>query len=167
VVLIGLGVLLAVNLGGDPTHVSSALLNKQAPGFTLKTFDGKQVDLATLTANKQVVMVNFWNEWCDPCIAETPSLTALANAHKDDPGFVMVGVVHDPNSRGAAKAYATKNKMTYPLAFDPNDRTSLDYGVTGQPETFLINKAGIVQRWVSGPIDAQSIENSIEQMEAT
>ena len=60
----------------------------------------------------------------------------------------MVGIVHDPNSHGAATSYATKNKMAYPLAFDPGDRTSLNYGVTGQPETFLIDKAGIVDEWV-------------------
>jgi cytochrome c biogenesis protein CcmG/thiol:disulfide interchange protein DsbE len=165
VVIVGLGVLFAVNLGDDPTKVSNPTLHEPAPNFTLKTFDNKQVDLTKLQG--KVVMVNFWNEWCDPCKAETPSLVALAKAHKDDPGFQMVGIVHLANTQRDARAYAAQHKMDYPLAFDPGSRTSLDYGVTGQPETFIIDKAGIVNQWVSGPIDANRLERDIERLEAT
>ncbi len=165
VVLIALGVLLAVNLGGDPTVHTNPTVHQQAPEFRLTTFDGKSIDLASMKG--RVVLVNFWNEWCSPCIQETPSLVALEQAHQGDSQFTMVGIVHDPNSHGAATVYATKNHMTYPLAFDPSSRTSLDYGVTGQPESFLIDKAGIVADWVSGPIDPNALERRIEQLELT
>jgi peroxiredoxin len=160
-----LGVLLAVNLGGDPTKVSNPLVGKLAPDFKLTTFDGKSIDLDSLRG--RVVMVNFWNEWCDPCIQETPDLVTLANEHKTDPEFTLVGIVHLPNSHGAATTYASKSKMDYPLAFDPGSETSVDYGVTGQPETFLIDKAGIVHDWVSGPIDPTQMDSEITQLEDT
>jgi DsbE subfamily thiol:disulfide oxidoreductase len=165
VVVIALGVLLAVNLGGDPTKLTNATVGHQAPQFKLAAFDQTSIDLSSLRG--RVVLVNFWNEWCAPCIEEMPDLQRLAAAHANDPGFVLVGIVHDANSRGAARAYATKNKMTWPLAFDPDSRVALDYGVTGQPESFLVDKAGTVNRWVSGPIDYESMERSIATLEAT
>ena len=165
VVVVGVGVLLAVNLGGDPTKPFNATVGHLAPDFRLTAFDGKPIDLGQLRG--RVVLVNFWNDWCDPCQQETPSLVSLAKAHTGDAGFAMVGIVHDPQTCGAVKAYATKNHMTYPLAFDPGENTSLDYGVTGQPETFVIDKAGVVSYWFSGPIDANDIERRIEQLEAT
>jgi peroxiredoxin len=164
VVVVGLGVLLAVNLGNKP-GTSNPTVHQLAPEFKLTAFDGKPIDLASL--RNKVVFVNFWNEWCQPCQQETSSLVALAKAHAGDPNFVMIGIVHDPNSHGAATTYATKEHMTYPLAFDPGDRTSLNYGVTGQPETFLIDKAGIVDQWVSGPIDPNTMEAEIERLENT
>ncbi len=166
-IVIALGVLLAVNLGGDPTKTSNDLVGKPAPTFSLTAFDGSKIDLASLQG--RVVMVNFWNEWCAPCIEETPSLVALANAHKTDSGFTLVGIVHLGRSQSDARAYAAapSHKMQFPLAFDPGSHTSLDYGVTGQPETFLIDKAGVVSQWISGPIDAQRMERDIERLEAT
>jgi cytochrome c biogenesis protein CcmG/thiol:disulfide interchange protein DsbE len=165
VVVVGLGVLLAVNLGGDPTKVSNATVGHLAPDFRLTSFDHKSIDLSQLRG--RVVLVNFWNDWCQPCQQETPSLNALAKAHQNDPGFAIIGIVHDPQTHGAVTQYAKQHNMTYPLAFDPGERTSLDYGVTGQPETFLVDKAGVVNKWVSGPIDPNDIERQIEQLEAT
>jgi cytochrome c biogenesis protein CcmG/thiol:disulfide interchange protein DsbE len=164
-VAVALGILLAVNLGGDPTKPFNATVGHTAPDFRLTAFDRKPIHLASLRG--QVVLVNFWNDWCAPCQQETPDIVALANAHQDDPNFAMVGIVHDPESHGAVTAYAKKYRMTFPLAFDQGERTSLDYGVTGQPETFIIDKAGRVSYWFSGPIDVSDIEARIERLEAT
>ncbi len=165
IVAIGIGILFAVNLGGDPTKPSSALVHQPAPEFKLTAFDGTSIDLATFKG--KVVLVNFWNDWCAPCQQETPSMVALAKAHANDPEFVMVGIVHDPESHSAATEYARKSGMTYPLAFDPSDETGLNYGVTGQPETFLVNKAGIVADWISGPIDPNRMQAEILALEGT
>ncbi len=160
-VLIGFGIVLAVALGHDPTAQASPLVGKPAPEFSLTTFDGAQFRLADQRG--KVVIVNWWNEWCEPCIAEQPVLDALAHDISGDSQVEMLGIAHEERSKRAARDYAVAKKITYPLAFDPGGQVALDWGVTQQPETFVVDPQGVVVGWTAGPLDVRAAENAVEQ----
>ncbi len=162
-VIIGLGAVLAVALSRNDHVAKNPLPGHLAPTFALTDFNGTPLRLADFRG--KVVVLNYWNEWCEPCLAETPLLVGLAQAHQGDPDFAMIGVAHDERSKNAARDYSRASKMDYSLAFDPESRTALDYSVTGQPETFVIDKQGVVRSWISGPIDPQSLDAVVTKLE--
>ncbi len=163
VFVIGLGVLLGASLGHSKAGSVNALLGKAAPSFTVDKLGGGTTTLASLAG--KVVVVNFWNDWCIPCQQEASDLQALYDAHRGDPVFAYVGVVHDAHARGDIESYVRTQKVTWPVAFDPGEQMALHYGVTGQPETFVIDARGVVRNWISGPIDPNKVEASIEAYE--
>ncbi len=165
VFVVGFGVVLAVALGSKDDAGGGPRVGVPAPAFTLTDFDNNSLSLSDYRG--KVVLVNFWNEWCDPCIEETPSLVGLAKARLEDPGFAMIGVVHDPRTQDATRRYAKLNEMNYALGFDPGARIALNYSVTGQPETVVIDPNGIVVKWISGPIDVRAVDALVTQLEQT
>src|SRR5689334_25419365 len=104
----------------------AATITGPAPGFTLKSREGKTVSLADYKG--QVVMVNFWATWCGPCRQEMPHLEALYEKYKGL-GFTLVGVNVDDNSSGAAKWLKENGPVTFPIAFDPKSEVSKLYKV--------------------------------------
>jgi DsbE subfamily thiol:disulfide oxidoreductase len=109
----------------------------EAPDFTATTFDGEEVSLSELRG--QVVVVNFWASWCDPCRDETPLLEAAQDNLGDD--VVLVGV-NTGDTEGDARAFLDEFDVTYTVARDTNGSIAVDYGVTGMPETFVIDADG-------------------------
>jgi cytochrome c biogenesis protein CcmG/thiol:disulfide interchange protein DsbE len=163
VFVIALVIVLAASLGHSKTGSVNALVGKPAPAFTLDNRGGGKTTLASLGG--KVVVVNFWNDWCIPCQQESSDLQQLYDAHRNDPQFAYVGVVHDAHARADIESYVHAQKVTWPVAFDPGEEMALHYGVTGQPETFVIDSRGVVRQWVSGPIDPNKVEASIEAYE--
>lgn len=163
-VVLALSIVLAVSLGNDQTAVKSELLGKPAPSFSLVSFEGDTINLAALRG--KVVVINFWNDWCEPCIAETPDLIRLHNEYRDDPEVAMLGIVHDERKKADVISYRDAVGLEYPSMFDPDVLVASDYGVTGQPETFVIDRVGIVRAFVAGPVDAQQIVNVIDRLKA-
>jgi cytochrome c biogenesis protein CcmG/thiol:disulfide interchange protein DsbE len=165
VVVVAVVIVLAASLGKS-TSGANVLVGKAAPAFTLKSLHGgTQIRSATELPGK-VTVVNFWNDWCIPCQQEQPALAALNQRHAGDPKFAFLGVVHDERSMGAIEQYVKDNKIGYPLATDAGSRMALDYGVTGQPETFVIDGNGVVRNWISGPIDAQKLNTLVNELES-
>jgi cytochrome c biogenesis protein CcmG, thiol:disulfide interchange protein DsbE len=126
----------AVNSG------SNLLVGKTAPDFTLPAVNGgSQVHLASFKGKP--VVLNFWASWCDPCNQEAPVLSQAA-ADMKAKGVVMLGV-DGPENIGNARAFIQKYGVTYQNVQDSvNSTTAISYGVTAFPETFFINKDGIV-----------------------
>ncbi len=162
IVIVGFGTVLVVALG-NKTQPTSSLINEPAPEFRTPDFDNQSIALSSYRG--RVVLVNFWNEWCAPCIEETRDLVALATAREADESFVMIGVVHDARSEKAARKYAESEGMNYTLVFDPDARIALDYRVEGQPESFIIDRSGIVRAFVAGPIDVLKISALITELQ--
>jgi cytochrome c biogenesis protein CcmG/thiol:disulfide interchange protein DsbE len=164
VVMALLGIVLISALGTNNFDQTNATTGHRAPAFSLPTLAG---GTATLGAGAgKVTVVNYWNDWCIPCQNEHAALDALWKGHQGDPNFSMIGIVHDAHSRADIVKYARDRQVGWPIAFDPGAKTALDYAVTGQPETFVIDKRGIVQRWISGPIDLSTLEPLVEKLEA-
>jgi cytochrome c biogenesis protein CcmG, thiol:disulfide interchange protein DsbE len=111
-----------------------------APDFTLTTLDGQDVRLSDLRG--QVVVINFWASWCVPCRDEAPALQAVWERYRDR-GVVLLGVAWTDTERNA-RAFIDEFSQNYPNGLDLGTRIGELYGITGVPETFVIDQQGQV-----------------------
>jgi cytochrome c biogenesis protein CcmG, thiol:disulfide interchange protein DsbE len=152
-----LAVVLATQVGTDPRADTnrSYLVGKDAPGFDLPTLDDNQVRSSDLAG--KVVVVNFWNSWCLPCLQEHAALVEFHGRHADDPSFVMIGIVRD-DTESAIRRYVEEEGVPYMVAFDPGGRAALDFGTRGQPETYAITPDGVIAASNLGPSSVTQLE---------
>lgn len=157
VVVVVFGVVLALSVGSDPQEDAkqSHLVGKAAPNFDLPNVAGGRVTLADVAG--KTAIVNFWNSWCIPCREEEPLLERFYAAHKDDPDFVMIGIVRRDETK-TVKAYVQKNGIGWTVALDPGSVAALDFGTRGQPETYAISPSGVVAAAKLGPMKAGELE---------
>ena len=129
----------------------------QAPAFDVRTLDGRsRLRLADLRG--KVVVVNFFASWCGPCKDEAPILTQLAGAAPRD--VVYVGLDYkDPVS--SAQAFARTFGLTYALGRDGDGRVGDRFGVTGMPETFVIDAKGRAVAHIGQPIDGPDLQRAV------
>jgi len=115
------------------------------------TLDGKPAHLSDLRG--RVVVLNFWATWCQPCIEETPSLNSL-EAWLAPKGGVVLGVNAGVQDDPASYAKFLKDyKIAFPTYFDASGKVALTYGTRMFPETYIINRAGTLERKIIGPQD--------------
>jgi peroxiredoxin len=125
--------------GSDP---DVARVGKPAPDFTLVDRHGKNWTLSALKG--QVVFVNFWATWCAPCREEMPSMQRLYEKMPKDT-FKMLAIFNSDDP-ALVNSFATKLDLTMPILDDQANTVGVKYGLTGIPETFIINKNGIIVR---------------------
>ena len=128
----------------------------KAPGVELlDAGSGRSIDTSVLKG--KVVLVNFWASWCMPCREEMPSIEALHRAMPGNDKFVMITILYrdDP---AAASSYMRSGGFSFPFFADNNGVSARNFGVTGVPETYLIDKKGILRKKVIGPADWNSQE---------
>jgi cytochrome c biogenesis protein CcmG, thiol:disulfide interchange protein DsbE len=152
---------LRVDAGRTVTDFGAVVYDdpRPAPSFVLSTFDGEPFDLSEHSG--QVVVLNFWASWCGPCIAEMPMLNRVADEFVDD-NVVVVGVnVWD--SRDAAERFVDELNITYPIVEDEVATSiAVEYGLTGVPETFVLNSDGEIVTFFRGEFsNAQQIRDMI------
>jgi cytochrome c biogenesis protein CcmG/thiol:disulfide interchange protein DsbE len=152
-------VILASQVDNEPHFASGATKGKPAPDVALQTLDGKAVRL-TDYAGKTVV-VNFWNEWCQPCEEEYPSLVAFFNRHAADSDFAMLGVLRQSGGRAAVDAYLQRRTVDWTVLDDPGAQASVEFGTSGQPETYVISPSGIISAIQIGPASFQDLEDML------
>ena len=149
-----LAVLLATRIGKDPSPDRE--VRGVRPTITLETLDGAPITNADLDG--KVVYVNFWNTWCIPCQQEEPVLAEFFAAHRDDPNFEMLAVVHD-DTDGAVRDWVEQNPDAgYGVVFDRGASTALQFGVTGQPESYFLTPEGLITSVLKGPADREDLE---------
>ena len=158
VVVLGFAVVLASQVGNDPTYRGGKVLDKPAPALDLPLLNGGRVTSADLKGKS--VMVNFWNSWCIPCQRELPTLKTFAEQHKNDPDVVLLGIVRD-DTKDATQAYVVQNGITWPIALDPDARAALDFATTGQPETYAISTDGMVVAQQYGEVSLESLNTML------
>jgi thiol-disulfide isomerase/thioredoxin len=120
-----------------------------APDFTVKDLDGKDVTLSSLKGS--VVLVNFWATWCPPCKEEIPSMIKL-NQAMSGKAFRMLAISVDEGGKEAINTFF-KGRRDLPVYLDTDAKTSQLYGTTGVPETFIVDKQGIIQQKIVGGMD--------------
>jgi len=164
-VFVVLTAFLYIGLGLNPRALQSTLLDKPAPTFNLP-----QVNNPTQTLKKEdllgkVSLINVWASWCVSCRQEHPLLMQLSKQKN-----IYLYGLNWKDELTAAKSWLMQHGDPYRAsAFDPTGRTGIDYGVTGTPETFIIDKQGIVRYKYVGPITkdvfAKIIFPVIQQLE--
>ena len=149
------GTLLA-SLGWGLLHAAQqqprSLIGSQVPDLTIQSLDGELISLRGLKGTPLVV--NFWASWCVPCRQEAPVLAAAAQRLAGKAQFVGVDI-QDTDS--AARAYEAEIKSPYPVG--PAIRGSYrDFGVSAPPETFFVDRHGIVLSRIIGPVDSHRMD---------
>jgi len=165
-VMIGLGAglvvalaLLASRLGKDATYVPTPLIGKPAPAFTFSRFDGTTVTNADLAGKPYVV--NFWASWCTPCRREHGNLRAFWERYRDK-GVSLLGVLYD-DTPGRARAFQEDLGGDWPL-FKDNATATVDFGVRGPPETFVVDQNGIIVEKFTGAVLPGQLEDVVARL---
>ena len=155
VAALGLGVLTLPRFmtgGLEPAASGAAGQSCKAEGaanlnLTLKDMHDADYKLSSLKG--KVVLVNFWASWCGPCIQETPALVQL---HHEHPDLAILAVSNDEDP-GAYQRFLQRFHVDYTTVRDPDEKVAKMYGTDGWPETYIIDRNGIVRRKVVGDPD--------------
>jgi peroxiredoxin len=127
---------------GDVQRGSSSGAGATASDFSARDIDGKTVRLAD-HLGKQVILLNFWQTWCEPCVAEFPHLRKMYEANKSK-GFVLYGVAMDgPETVANVPAFAKRNQLNFPVLLDEDSHVAAIYNPKkSAPLSVLIDRAG-------------------------
>ena len=125
-------------------------IGRPAPDFTLPGLDGKMVSLSDYRG--QVVLVNIWATWCPPCVDEMPSMEKLYQ-QLQGAAFEILAVSIDEQGAGVVAPFMKKHNLTFPALIDTQGITRTAYHTTGVPESFIINRQGLVVKKFIGPLD--------------
>jgi cytochrome c biogenesis protein CcmG, thiol:disulfide interchange protein DsbE len=148
VLFIGLVVFLAIGLGRDPHEVPSPLINKPAPTFKLSQLADPSKAFSPEEMRGKVWLLNVWATWCVVCREEHPMLLEIARS-----GAVPIYGLDSKDQRDDALAWLRDLGDPYVLSLsDLDGRVGIDYGVYGAPETFLIDKNGVIRFKQIGPV---------------
>lgn len=126
-----------------------------APDIAITTLDGKQFKLSELKG--KVVLLNFWATWCPPCREELPSMLKLNAAMAGKP-FQMVAISIDEGGAQAVSSFLASNNYALPAYLDPTGTAAKQYGITGVPESFIIDRNGVMVKKVVGGVPWDSPE---------
>jgi cytochrome c biogenesis protein CcmG/thiol:disulfide interchange protein DsbE len=148
---------LGVGLKLDPREIPSPLINKSAPDFSVPTlFDATQ-SIGTKQFKGQVWLLNVWASWCVACRQEHPLLNELANQSL----LPIVGLNYKDKRADAIEWLAELGNPYTIIAHDLKGNVGIDFGVYGVPESFLIDKKGLIRFKQIGPFNAESIKNQL------
>ena len=149
------GLFLVMLFGGSGSRLPSTLIGRPAPDVTLAPLEGLARDGAAVPgfgkadlATGRVTLVNVFASWCAPCHAEHPFLMELA---KDD-RIRMVGINQKDTPENARRFLGAKGNPYMAVGVDPNGRASIEWGVYGVPETFVVRGDGTIAWKLVGPI---------------
>ena len=126
---------------------------RPAPDFTFPDLDGRKVSLSDFRG--KVVLVNIWATWCPPCRDEMPSMQKLYERFKGE-HFEILAVSIDADGREAVAPFMQQMNLTFPVLLDPKEKIRSLYGITGVPESFIVDRDGILVNKVIGPMDWSS-----------
>jgi len=125
-----------------------------APDFEVEGLDGARHRLSDFKG--KVVFLNFWATWCAPCREEVPAIQSLHKKFLKQSDFVIMAIACDQNGRSDVEKFLSGNIVTFPVYLDSETKIAMEYGVSGFPETFIIDRSGKVAQKFIGPRDWDS-----------
>lgn len=147
----------AIGLTKDPRTVPSPLIGKAAPVFRIEQLHDPAKAFSPEDMRGQVWMLNVWASWCVSCRVEHPLLVEMARAR-----VVPIVGLNYKDKREDGVQWLQKFGNPYQLsAWDIDGKVGIDYGVYGAPETFVIDKQGVVRYKHIGPISPEALEKTI------
>lgn len=156
--LIALG--LIFGLGRDPSYVPSMLIDRPAPAFDLAPIAGYDTGFASSDLGGEASLVNIFGSWCVSCEIEHPVLMAIARE-----GDVPIYGIDWKDKPGAGTAWLQRRGDPYTaIGDDASGRVAIDFGITGAPETFVIDKTGRIRHKHTGPITEAHWERVLKPM---
>ena len=159
-IFIALVAFLAVGLKLDPREVPSPLIGKPAPDFALTRLDQPALTIRRADLLGQVWMLNVWASWCTACREEHPVLLDFARRR-----LVPVYGLNYKDQRAAGLRWLVNSGDPYESSlFDPDGRVGIDWGVYGVPETFVIDREGVVRYKHIGPLTPEVLRDRIEPL---
>lgn len=158
IALVGMIAVFALNINRDPSLVQSVLIDRPAPAFSLPAVDGLDVPgFDTARLKGQVTIVNVFASWCVPCRDEHPVLEAL----KQQTGVALFGINQKDAPQNATQFLSALGNPYDAVGADADGRTSIDWGVYGVPETFIVDAKGVIRFKHTGPLSMADIDREI------
>jgi cytochrome c biogenesis protein CcmG/thiol:disulfide interchange protein DsbE len=165
IVFAALAILFLVRLwSGDPSRLPSALLGQPAPKTDLPplagltTRDGKPIPgLSNAAFPGELTLVNVWASWCIPCADEVPFLEKLSH----DKRIKLVGINYKDPTDNARRFLNRYGNPFVAVGVDASGRASIDWGVYGVPETYLIGRDGTIVYKLVGPVTAENLDGAL------
>lgn len=159
-VLLGLVWFLAAGLKLDPKEVPSPLINKPAPTFALTQLDNPEKTIRREDMLGKVWMLNVWASWCVACREEHPLLVEFSRKK-----LVPIYGLNYKDERMAGMKWISNFGNPYDASlWDHDGRVGIDYGVYGVPETFIIDRDGVIRYKQIGPITEEALRTKIEPL---
>jgi len=150
-------ILLGVGLTLDPREVPSPYIGKAAPSFNLPKLYASTESISSEDMKGQVWLLNVWASWCRACRAEHQVINRLVKDHQVE----IIGLNYKDGSDQAKQWLEELGNPYVSVAVDSDGRTGIDWGVYGVPETFVIDKQGIIRYKNIGPVYQRDIKETI------
>jgi len=153
--------LFQLTMGNDPQKIPSALINKPAPDFTLSAVENISKDGVPVPGFSRedllgkVSVVNVFASWCGPCRQEHPLLEDLAKVD----GIQLLGINYKDKPENARRFLGSLGNPYSRIGVDSAGRTAIEWGVYGVPETFVVDKEGMIRYKFIGPLDPSSYKD--------
>ena len=138
----------------DPSALPSALIGKPMP---MPVMPGLQGEFELLYFKGQPVLVNFFASWCLPCRAEHPLLERIAKEH----GIAVIGIAYKDKPDDARRYLDELVNPYATVGLDESGRAGIEFGLTGVPETYVVDRAGIVRHRLAGPITPENLDGQL------
>lgn len=129
----------------------------QAPDFELPGLNGDTMQLSDLRG--KVVFLNFWATWCKPCVEEMPSIEVLHREFNGDGLAVLAVSIDRVTTKQDIPGFVKELDLTFPILVDSWGQTDKEYKLMGVPETYIIDRQGILREKIIGPRDWTRLEN--------
>ena len=159
-IFLALVTLLAAGLRLNPREVPSPLIGKPAPRFELPLLDAPDKTFSQKDMLGAVWILNVWASWCPPCLVEHPVVTDLARS-----GIAPVVGLNYKDTREDALPWLKRNGDPYQLSvYDAAGRIAIDYGVYGVPETYVIDRKGVIRYKHIGPLTPEVAQKKLQPL---
>ncbi|WP_374653970.1 DsbE family thiol:disulfide interchange protein [Dongia sp.] len=159
-----LGALLALFWRGldparDPAALPSAMIGKPAAAIELQGL-GSRTGVATKDFKGEITLLNFFASWCAPCRAEHPLIKELAAL----PGVRVIGIAFKDRPADSEKYLAELGDPYRAIGVDADGRAGMEFGLTGVPETYVIDRDGIIRYRLAQPLDPSRLEGELKPL---
>jgi len=155
-----------VPAGTPGTPAPAPVAGAPAPDFTLTDTSGKSITLSSLKG--QVVLINFWATWCEPCQREMPAIQHEFETRRDS-GFVVLAVdaaETGPRIEADIRNFGSKYGVTFPLLLDPGIVVNDLYRVRGYPTSFFVNRAGVIAAEHVGELTGKQLSDTLAKLDS-